>query len=41
VQLKGLIATVSPGLVKAAAQRIIEQSYARVREKLSSTSHQD
>jgi carbon monoxide dehydrogenase subunit G len=41
VQLKGLIATVSPGLVKAAAQRIIEQSYARVREKLSSTSQQD
>jgi carbon monoxide dehydrogenase subunit G len=38
VQLKGLIATVSPGLVKAAAQRIIEQSYARVREKLSSPS---
>jgi carbon monoxide dehydrogenase subunit G len=36
-ELKGLIATVSPSLVKAAAERIIVQSYAKIREKLGKT----
>jgi carbon monoxide dehydrogenase subunit G len=35
LQLKGLIATVSPSLIKAAAERIILQSYAKIREKLA------
>lgn len=35
LQLKGLIATVSPSLIKAAAERIIVQSYAKIREKLA------
>jgi carbon monoxide dehydrogenase subunit G len=34
-ELKGLIATVSPSLVKAAAERIIVQSYEKIRQKLS------
>jgi carbon monoxide dehydrogenase subunit G len=36
-ELKGLIATVSPSLVKAAAERIVVQSYAKIRENLAKT----
>ena len=37
VELKGLIATVSRGLVKAAAERIIVQSYEQIRQKLAAS----
>lgn len=34
-QLKGLIATVSPGLIKAAAEQIIENSWRQLRARLA------